>query len=55
MRSKTGAVILIVLGTVFLLSNLGWIPHLGALIARWWPVILIVIGVHLLLRDRARR
>jgi hypothetical protein len=48
--SKVGALILIVLGVVFLLGNLGLIPRLGPLLAQWWPVILILIGVYLLVR-----
>ena len=49
-KSRVGAVILIVLGVLFLLGNLGLIPHVGQLLARWWPVILIAVGVSLLLR-----
>ena len=53
MRStKTGAVILIVIGVLFLLANLGYIPRLGPLLAQWWPVILIVVGLYLLVRRR---
>ena len=48
-RSIVGPVILIGVGTLFLLSNLGWIPHLGQLLLIWWPLILIVIGVSMLL------
>jgi hypothetical protein len=48
--SKVGAIILIVLGTLFLLSNLGLIPHLRPLLAQWWPLILIIVGVYLLAR-----
>lgn len=44
-NSITGAVILIVLGVLFLLSNLGWIPNLGPLFAKYWPLILIIVGV----------
>jgi len=44
-RSRTGALILIVVGTLFLLSNLGWIPRLGPLWHQWWPLILIIVGV----------
>ena len=50
MRSKIGAWILIVLGALFLASNLGWIPRLGPLLAHWWPVILIVLGVSMLIK-----
>ena len=49
-RSVTGALILIVLGVLFLLSNLGWLPRLGPLFAQWWPLILILVGVSLLVR-----
>ena len=49
-RSNLGAYILIGLGTYFLLSKLGWIPSLGPLIAEWWPVILIIVGVSMLMR-----
>jgi hypothetical protein len=51
-KSMTGALILIVLGVLFLLSNLGWIPNLGPLFAKWWPLILILIGVSSLVRRR---
>jgi hypothetical protein len=51
-RSITGALILIVLGVLFLLSNFGWIPRIGPLLHQWWPLILIVVGVSLLSRRR---
>jgi cell wall-active antibiotic response 4TMS protein YvqF len=52
MRSKSALapLILIALGTLFLLSNLGLLPHLGPLFARWWPVSLIAVGGFLLVR-----
>lgn len=49
-KSSAGALILILLGVLFLASNLGWLPHLGPLFAQWWPLILIVIGVSMLFR-----
>jgi hypothetical protein len=49
-KSVIGAVILIVLGTAFLLSNLGLLPRLGPLFAQWWPLVLIAVGVYLLLQ-----
>lgn len=49
-RTPVAAIILIVLGALFLLGNLGMIPRLGPLIAQWWPLILIAVGVSLLLR-----
>jgi len=53
-RSKTGAYILILIGIVFLFVNLEIlpIPDLRLLVAKWWPLILIVIGVVLLGRPR---
>lgn len=49
-RSRTTAIILIVIGTIFLLSNLGWIPHVGPLLRQWWPLILIVLGAVMLVQ-----
>jgi hypothetical protein len=49
-KSKIGAYILIGLGIIFLLSNLGWLPGLHALMAQWWPLILIIVGILLLIR-----
>jgi len=49
-RPRLAAIILIVLGTLFLLSNLGLLPRLGPLFAQWWPLILIIVGVTMLVR-----
>ena len=49
-RSRTVALILIVVGVLFLLSNLGLIPQLGPLLRHWWPVILIAVGVVMLIQ-----
>ncbi|MGZ5090487.1 MAG: LiaI-LiaF-like domain-containing protein [Burkholderiales bacterium] len=49
-KSKIGALVLIVLGVLFLLSNFGWIPRVGPLLARWWPAILIIVGVYMLVQ-----
>ena len=46
-RSFAGPIVLIVIGTLFLLANmrlLAW-PRLGLLFARYWPVLLILWGV----------
>ena len=53
-RSKIGAYILILIGIVFLFVNLEIlpIPDLRLLVAKWWPLILIVIGIALLGRPR---
>jgi hypothetical protein len=51
-RSRAGALILIFVGAVFLLINMGVLPvaELRQLLARWWPLILIIIGVWQLAR-----
>ena len=49
-RSNFGAYLLIALGIYFLLSKLDLIPNLIPLLFDWWPVILIVIGVSMLVR-----
>jgi hypothetical protein len=50
LRSRTGAIVLIIVGTLLLLSNLGVVPQLGPLLRQWWPLILIVIGVIMLIQ-----
>lgn len=47
-RSSLGALVLIVVGVLFLLSNHGLIPRLGPLLHEWWPLIPIAVGVALL-------
>lgn len=43
------ALVLIVVGTLFLLNNLGYTNlSLGRLITTWWPAILVVVGLGLL-------
>jgi hypothetical protein len=46
-RSFAGPIVLIVIGTVFLLSTMGVlrIEHLGFLFAHYWPLLLILWGV----------
>jgi hypothetical protein len=55
MKSKfeIGAYILIGLGIIFLLKNFGWLPR--SLMAQWWPLILIIVGVWLLVRRSPRK
>jgi len=49
------ALILIVLGVLFLAVNLGFIKgSIGALFATWWPLIPLVTGIGMLFR-RGRR
>ena len=52
--SRFGAIVLILVGGIFLLINLRILPvaELRALLAQWWPVILIAIGVWMLVRPR---
>jgi hypothetical protein len=52
MRSHIGAIAVIVLGVVFLLINLDVAPaaELKALLAQWWPLILIIVGLLALAR-----
>ena len=49
-HSRIGALVLMLVGVVFLLINLGVIPvaELKALLAQWWPLILIIVGAWLL-------
>jgi hypothetical protein len=54
-KSRLGAYILIALGIIFLLSNLGWLPRLGPLMAQGWPLILIIVGVLLLIRRSSHK
>lgn len=49
-RSRTAALILIIVGAAFLLSNLGWIPRIGPFLHQWWPLILIIVGALMLVR-----
>jgi hypothetical protein len=49
-RSRTAALILIIVGTLFLLSNLGWLPQLGPFFHQWWPLILIIVGILILVQ-----
>lgn len=45
------AVILIIVGLFFLARNLGWVDgNIGALLATWWPAILVAVGIGMLFR-----
>ena len=48
-RPYLGALILITLGVLFLLDNLG-IADFGSIIATYWPLILILIGIRIFFR-----
>ena len=43
-RSLAGPFILIFIGVIFLLKNLGWGPDWLHLLGHWWPVLLILLG-----------
>jgi lipopolysaccharide export LptBFGC system permease protein LptF len=54
MRAAIPAFILIALGVIFLGVNTGYIQAvpLRTLLATWWPVVLILVGISLLFRKR---
>jgi ABC-type transport system involved in multi-copper enzyme maturation permease subunit len=48
MRGNVAAIVLVLVGTFFLLSNLGVIDiSLMQLIKTWWPALLIAVGISL--------
>jgi hypothetical protein len=46
-----GPVILILIGSIFLMDNLGWLDA-GRVIAHGWPLILIALGLYQVLKNR---
>jgi hypothetical protein len=54
MRSNFLALVLIVSGAIFLMSNFGMLPHVGPLFRQWWPVVPIIAGIYLLV-NRGRK
>ena len=45
------AIVLIIVGLFFLARNLGWIDsNLGAVLATWWPAILVGVGIAMLFK-----
>ena len=54
MKFALWPVILILLGLVFLAHNLGLVPFhvLRDVIATWWPLILIAVGISGLMRRK---
>ena len=46
------AILLIVAGCFLLLQKQGLVPDIGPLFRAWWPVLLIVAGVTILVRRR---
>ena len=48
MRGNVAAIVLIVIGSFFLLTNLGLIDiSLRQIFRTWWPLILIAVGISL--------
>ena len=46
MRGNVAAIVLIVIGSFFLLTNLGLIDiSLREIFRTWWPLILIAVGI----------
>ncbi len=43
--SITGGIILLVIGTLFLLHNIGVNIHIWDFLGKYWPLILIGIGI----------
>jgi hypothetical protein len=55
MRPNVPALILIAVGVILLLQNLGlWNVSLGRLIATWWPAVLVVLGVSMLFKRSSK-
>ncbi len=49
MRSSNAGLILIVLGLLFLLDNMGYIDF-GDIMSTYWPLILVLVGIRIILR-----
>lgn len=54
MKPSAAGIVLVVVGILFLLRNFGFNLHIGQLLSTWWPLILIVVGVGMLFKDRSR-
>jgi hypothetical protein len=54
-NSNVTAYLLIGLGVYFLALKFGWVPHLGYIIMEWWPLVLVVAGVVILVRNYGGR
>lgn len=55
MVGRIGAIVLILVGTVFLLNNLGLTRlSIREIAETWWPVLLIVAGFSLVVHRRKR-
>lgn len=52
MRPSVPGILLIVIGILFLLRNLGFDLRLGELFATWWPLALVALGVGMLFKNK---
>jgi len=50
--SRLFAIVLIVLGGILLAQKRGYLPDFGPLWRAWWPLLLIVAGIVILVRKR---
>jgi hypothetical protein len=56
MRGRIAAIVLVLIGSIFLLSNLGLLRvNIGELFHTWWPLILIGVGLNLYFNPRSRK
>jgi hypothetical protein len=56
MRGHVAATVLILLGSYFLLSNLGLINvSIREIIMTWWPLVMIAAGVSMLYTPKDRK
>lgn len=56
MKGHFAAIALILVGTFFLLSNLGVITvSLGEILRVWWPAILIAVGLSLFFTPNGKK
>ena len=56
MKGNVAAIVLVTLGTFFLLTNLGVINvSLAELLKTWWPLILIAVGIMLFLTPNGKK
>lgn len=55
MKPSVSGLILITIGVLFLMRNLGVNLHLGELFATWWPLALVAIGIGMLFKNRPPR
>ena len=56
MKGNVAAIVLVTLGTFFLLTNLGVINvSLAELLKTWWPLILIAVGILLFLTPNGKK